>query len=93
VTLLKVAKAKRTCIACPSQWDIWLEDGRQLYARYRFGYFYLAESPLASPILEFEHGDEWQGDMGNEEMMDNTSPLLDWRDAVWDGPIEIEGYG
>ena len=58
MTLLKVVYSVRTCIACPSQWDIYVEDGRQLYARYRHGYFYLAEQPLATPLLQFEHGDD-----------------------------------
>lgn len=28
---------KKTCIACPSQWEVTLEDGRVVYARYRHG--------------------------------------------------------
>lgn len=28
---------KKTCIACPSQWEGALEDGRVIYARYRHG--------------------------------------------------------
>jgi hypothetical protein len=33
----KVATLRKTCIACPSQWDGSLEDGRVIYARYRHG--------------------------------------------------------
>lgn len=33
----KVASLKKTCIACPSQWEGRLEDGRAIYARYRGG--------------------------------------------------------
>lgn len=33
----KVTALKRTCIACPSQWEGTLEDGRAVYARYRYG--------------------------------------------------------
>lgn len=28
---------KKTCLACPSQWEGTLEDGRIVYARYRHG--------------------------------------------------------
>lgn len=33
-----VTSLKKTCTACPSQWDGTLDDGRVLYARYRWGY-------------------------------------------------------
>lgn len=33
----KVIALKRTCLACPSQWEGNLEDGRAVYARYRHG--------------------------------------------------------
>ena len=32
-----VVALRKTCIACPSQWDGVLEDGRAIYARYRHG--------------------------------------------------------
>ncbi len=32
-----VVTLRKTCIACPSQWDGVLEDGRAIYARYRHG--------------------------------------------------------
>lgn len=35
--LPKVVALKKTCIACPSQWEGALEDGRAVYARYRGG--------------------------------------------------------
>ena len=33
-----VTELEMTCSACPSQWEGRLEDGRFLYARYRWGY-------------------------------------------------------
>ncbi len=32
-----VVELKRTCTACPSQWEGTLTDGRVIYARYRHG--------------------------------------------------------
>jgi hypothetical protein len=34
---LKVLALKKTSLACPSQWEGVLEDGRVIYARYRWG--------------------------------------------------------
>jgi hypothetical protein len=33
----KVAALRKTCTACPSQWEGRLKDGRAIYARYRGG--------------------------------------------------------
>lgn len=34
---MKLVRVVETCIAAPSQWDAWTEDGTQLYMRYRYG--------------------------------------------------------
>lgn len=34
---LEGARLVQTCVACPTQYDVHLADGRQLYFRYRFG--------------------------------------------------------
>lgn len=33
----KMVALTETCVACPSQWEGTLEDGRAVYARYRHG--------------------------------------------------------
>ncbi len=35
--LPRLVALKKTCTACPSQWEGSLEDGRAIYARYRHG--------------------------------------------------------
>ncbi len=35
--MLHIASLKRTCIACPSQWEGVLEDSRPIYIRFRWG--------------------------------------------------------
>jgi hypothetical protein len=32
----KIIECKKTCDSCPSQWEIKLDDGHMMYARYRF---------------------------------------------------------
>lgn len=34
---MKVRNIEQTCVACPSQWEGNLIDGRMFYARYRWG--------------------------------------------------------
>lgn len=34
---LELATLTRTCLACPSQWEGTLDDGRAIYVRYRHG--------------------------------------------------------
>jgi len=34
---LELATLTRTCLACPSQWEGVLDDGRAIYVRYRHG--------------------------------------------------------
>ncbi len=36
---MMVSEIKRTCGACPSQWEGRLDDGRFLYVRFRWGSF------------------------------------------------------
>jgi hypothetical protein len=36
-SLPQVVALKKTCTACPSQWEGALEDGRVIYVRYRWG--------------------------------------------------------
>ena len=35
--MMKIKNIICTCSACPSQWEIKLEDGRMIYVRYRWG--------------------------------------------------------
>lgn len=87
---LRVARVARTCVAMPSQWDITLEGGRSLYARYRGGCYYVAYEPLGRTIFEGSRGSRFDGDMSNEELVWRTAPLLDWTNAVWDTPFDTD---
>ena len=50
--LPKVKFFSRTCLACPSQWEGVLEDGRFLYIRYRNDKFKAFISPNENEWLE-----------------------------------------
>jgi hypothetical protein len=34
--MIRIKDIVQTCIACPSQWDMWDEDGKYYYVRYRW---------------------------------------------------------
>jgi hypothetical protein len=38
VSAITITELQQTCVACPSQWEGRLADGRALYIRYRHGY-------------------------------------------------------
>jgi len=38
MSTLLITELTHTCLACPSQWEGRLSDGRPLYIRYRWGY-------------------------------------------------------
>lgn len=40
----KFKTLKKTCSVCPSQWEGQLEDGRYVYARYRWGHLSVRSS-------------------------------------------------
>lgn len=84
VPKLIVEKYERTCIAFPSQWDIWTVDGKYIYGRYRGGHFTMtlnAFEPNEELLYEEYTGDSFGGDMSDEEMMKKTKDILDWGPA------------
>ena len=36
--MITVKEIHKTSTACPSQWEGWTDDNRQIYVRYRWGY-------------------------------------------------------
>lgn len=47
---ITIARAVQTCLAVPSQWDAWTDNGQYLYLRYRFGHGTVDSYP--SPDLQ-----------------------------------------
>lgn len=77
---MRLAKLERTCIACPSQWDGILEDGREVYIRYRYGQLRvnIGNPTLIEPVFNNELlvdkqlGDDLDGVMETGEMLEET---------------------
>ena len=75
---MKVKEINMTCMACPSQWEGFLEDGRMFYARYRWGYLTLNLSLAPTEdvsvaihgnrLISKSIGDPYEGIMTTEEL-------------------------
>ncbi len=91
-----VTSLKKTCTACPSQWEGTLDDGRVLYARYRWGELSVGlgeriedavDNGRSEEALFCEHvGDGLDGFMSFEELRAHLCGLLDFP-----ADLEVEG--
>lgn len=69
-----------TCAACPTQYDVLLTDGRQLYFRYRFAHWQLHLDGPAGPSvgarLDRDYYDGWLDDDEVRAILTNAIPDL-----------------
>ncbi len=70
-----IIEIKRTCIACPSQWEGKLDNGNTIYIRYRWGAFTIGEGKTMDEAvwnqnLHIPYGDEFDGFMSNKTMIE-----------------------
>ena len=67
---LRVLIFRKTCTACPTQYDIydsWKMKVPKYYGRLRCGYFYVVKKPLDKPIYDFNFNeDSMKGCFNNE---------------------------
>ncbi|MFE6185154.1 hypothetical protein ACFQ6U_12100 [Streptomyces sp. NPDC056465] len=73
-----VARAVRTCLASPSQWDAWTTEGQYLYFRYRHGEGTVEQHPS-------EDTDTW--DLGGGSRLWTL-----WNDGTDDGEIALPEF-
>lgn len=80
---LPVKEIEMTCFACPSQWDVYLEDERELYVRYRWDWLTVSMRHDSDDthwhawnevIFEKKVGDDgFGGCMDTDEMLEHTN--------------------
>ena len=87
---MKIVELTRTCIACPSQWDAKLDDGRWAYLRFRFGNFTMnvgddVESAVSGEcVLQFFWGEGLMaGFMTNDELIEELTKHEIEVDVLW----------
>ena len=83
--MMKVTEIRRTCFACPSQWEGKTESG-YVYIRFRNGTLtvrsgsMIKEAIAAAAIFELQDDDEYGGFMEYAELKGITSAVLDLPD-------------
>ena len=83
--MIKVTEIKRTCFACPAQWEGKAESG-YVYIRFRWGSLSVRLGPTikdavaSEPIFEW-HDPELGGFMEYDELKRLTRDVLDLPDA------------
>ena len=85
---MKVKTIEQTCYACPSQWEIKLEDGRMVYVRYRWGYLSARLSPnktddimdavSGKEIFGKTIGDKLDGYISESRLRTLLKDILEW---------------
>lgn len=60
---VRIVQLDQTCMACPSQWEGRLDDGRAVYIRYRGGWGRIAVgATVDDAVLTDDYVFEWFGD-------------------------------
>ena len=86
-TVVKVSSIRKTCYACPAQWEGLTDDGRHVYVRYRWGWLtvQVASAPgkgidyLRGPFLvEQRLGDDLDGTLSYDDLRFVTKDVLEW---------------
>jgi len=85
---VKLVKLKKTCSACPAQWEGKLEDGRMVYVRYRWGYLSvrvsenktedITDAVRGKEIFGVGVGDSMSGTLEFVELVGVTGHILDY---------------
>jgi len=84
--MIKIVRLVKTCEACPSQWDTWDADGREIYIRYRWGWLTVVRASASKPndplgkdaeeIFVSKIGNGFDGDMDESQLEDATQDVL-----------------
>ncbi|GAJ20753.1 unnamed protein product [marine sediment metagenome] len=72
--MIKIIKLKRTCFACPAQWEGETSDKRAVYIRYRWGHLSIRLSEVGGTVSDAVGGREIYG----EEIGDGFDGLMDF---------------
>jgi hypothetical protein len=65
---------RKTCEACPSQWEGTLADGTPVYVRFRWGHLSVKLNPWTkdtTSILELNQGHGMEGYMSGGELLEH----------------------
>lgn len=85
---IQIKTIEQTCESCPSQWEGWTDDNRQIYIRYRFGYLRVSIGPVGDDdefaavsgeeVFGLSFGGEYDGHMTETKLRELTAEFLFW---------------
>lgn len=84
---IKVVGVKKTCIACPAQWEGITDKNRPIYVRYRWGHLSISigskdkdiwDAVRGKTIISLSYGGQWDGDMEYNKLVELTKDKIDW---------------
>lgn len=73
-----------TCSACPSQWDIYTDENKYIYVRYRWGVLEVTLNAFQENEKELLYesiGEDLDGYLETERLMMHTKSILDWSNS------------
>ena len=89
----KIEKIIQTCIACPSQWDMWDAGGIEYYVRYRWSNLSVVKSYKKEPDGSYwdegifykkipeDDDNNFEGWMTTDELIDHLKEIFDFSDV------------
>ena len=89
--MIKVINAHYELVVCPTIIVGKTDDGYTIYARYRWGYLSVRIDPREDPpyggaegtwIFAEQIGDEYDGCLGYETLVEHTKDLIEWPEKV-----------
>jgi hypothetical protein len=94
--MIKITEIRRTCFACPAQWEGKCELGC-VYIRFRWGHLRVGLGPTvndavaADPIFEWDHSDDLSGHMEYDELKRITAGVLNFPEREDTEDPEVQG--
>jgi hypothetical protein len=96
--MIRVTEIRKTCSACPAQWEGTLDDGRIIYIRLRWGYLYagvgktLDEAIGGEIVFEWNSPNAFDGFMDYGQLKEISAGVIDLPDTDNEPPETREEY-
>ena len=92
VERLVIKRLIQTCTACPAQWEGWVEGGKMIYVRFRWGYLSVNISSMPTEnvydtvrgreIFGRQLSDDLDGCFDIEKLIEATKEVLEFPESV-----------
>jgi hypothetical protein len=81
--VIHIARIRKTCDACPAQWEGVAADGAKVYVRYRWGGLSVGVGvePLGKDygnVFSEQIGDSLDGDLSFDDLKAATAGWIEW---------------